>query len=66
MRSERRRTTSLKVLRGDRENYGGSGVTCGSIERDVRRSNSPDLKEVSVVVKRLTLSDLMKKTQNHI
>uniref|UniRef100_A0A1L8DKG7 Putative kat8 regulatory nsl complex subunit 1 n=1 Tax=Nyssomyia neivai TaxID=330878 RepID=A0A1L8DKG7_9DIPT len=47
MRSERRRTTSLKVLRGDRENFGGSGVTCGggSIERDMRRSNSPDLKE---------------------
>ncbi|XP_055688366.1 uncharacterized protein LOC129792937 [Lutzomyia longipalpis] len=46
IRSERRRTTSLKVLGRDRESLsagGGGGGGSGSMEG--RRSNSPDLKE---------------------
>uniref|UniRef100_A0A6B2EBD4 Putative kat8 regulatory nsl complex subunit 1 n=1 Tax=Phlebotomus kandelakii TaxID=1109342 RepID=A0A6B2EBD4_9DIPT len=44
LRSERRRTTSLKLLSRDRDGgFGGSGG--GSLDKDTRRSNTPDLKE---------------------
>uniref|UniRef100_A0A1B0D1G6 Uncharacterized protein n=1 Tax=Phlebotomus papatasi TaxID=29031 RepID=A0A1B0D1G6_PHLPP len=43
LRSERRRTTSLKLLSRDREASGVGGS--GSIDKDTRRSNTPDLKE---------------------
>ncbi|XP_059621915.1 KAT8 regulatory NSL complex subunit 1 [Phlebotomus argentipes] len=40
LRSERRRTTSLRLLTRDRDGGGG-----GSLDKDARRSNTPDLKE---------------------